>query len=66
MAGGAHTDTPQTYTWDGTRPPGYDPTDSTTWPKSAIFEVDHPSSNGAISLHNLTVDCGGGLSTLFS
>lgn len=64
--GGSPTDTPQTYTWDGTTPSGYNPADSTTWPKSAVFEVDYPASNGTISIHLLTYNCGAGPVTLFS
>lgn len=64
--GGAPVDTPKQYTWDGSRPSGYDPNDSTTWPKSEIFEVDHPTTNGTVTIHKLTIDCGSGPNTLFS
>lgn len=63
---GSPTDTPKSYTWDGTVPSGYASSNSSTWPKTTIFEVDQPSSNGSVSIHNLAVDCGGGPSTLFS
>jgi len=64
--GGAVVNTPQSYTWDGTIPGNYNQSDPTTWPKSPVFEVDHPSSNGTITLANLTVNCGAGPTTLFS
>ena len=64
--GGSPTDTAKSFTWDGTIPNGYNPSDSSTWPRSTVFEVDYPSSNGSISLHNLAVNCGAGPTTLFS
>ena len=64
--GGAPTNTARSYTWDGAIPGDYNRSDPATWPKTSIFEVDHPASNGIITLHNLTVNCGGGATTLFS
>lgn len=55
--GGATSSTPQSYTWDGTTPAGYNPSDDTTWPTSGIFEVNYPSSNGSIWIENLVVSC---------
>jgi hypothetical protein len=56
-AGGTPTDTMQSYTWDGTTPGGYDPTMPSTWPKTPVFEVDYPASNGEINLVSLVVKC---------
>ena len=64
--GGAPVDTPQQYAWDGSRPSNYDPSDPKTWPHSEVFEVDHPTTNGTVSLHNMTLDCGVGPKPLFS
>ncbi len=55
--GGAPTTTPQTYTWDGTKPPAYDPTDATTWPGSDVREVDFPMENGDVTLANVVISC---------
>lgn len=60
------TETPQTYSWSGTTPGGYDPNDSTTWPQTPLFEVTAPSTNGITTLHSLTVDCGYGPTIIFS
>ncbi len=58
--GGAPTDSPMSYTWDGTIPPDYNPDDMTTWIQTSIYEVDHPATAGGISLINITINCGGG------
>jgi hypothetical protein len=59
-------DTARTYTWDGSIPAGYNPSDNTTWPKSGIFEMDQPSGNGIVTIVETSMICGGVTTTLSS
>jgi len=57
--GGAPTDTVKTYTWSGTIPGGYDPTDSTTWPITGEYTLATPATDGTTTLACITVTCSG-------
>lgn len=57
--GGAVTDTVKTYTWSGTIPGGYDPTDSTTWPITGEYTLAVPATDGTTTLACITTTCSG-------
>lgn len=57
--GGAVTDTVKTYTWSGTIPGGYDPTDSATWPLSDEYTLAVPATDGTTSIACITATCSG-------
>ena len=53
------TETPKTWTWDGTPPGGYDPADSATWPLSPEYTIPVPEANGTTTVANLKTACTG-------
>lgn len=54
---GSPTDTPQTFTWTGEIPEGFDPEDPETWIETGEYALDIPASNGTVSIVDLEVTC---------
>lgn len=57
LGGGAATDTPKTWTWDGTIPEDYDADDSATWPLSPEYTISIPEANGTTTVAELEAIC---------